>query len=303
MESSAHAKLKATRETLVDAHSTQYRALEALLSQEKVERDQLIQTAKLREDQMLEQMQQAVKDAKARVYEKAKLQFETGNKEYTKLKQQYKSMSAEKDTVTADLDKACTEVSSLRVELQELQTAGAGRETKLAQISSAFQDLTEVVLALLGPSEAVLATAGDDRVQLAKASVGLHHRQFNELTSEKDALAKRMRELELQQELKDSSAGTLSKRIQALETEIASAGDTRKGLEQELEELRKERDAQMIVVARLMVDKAKASCDGSCSEIITTLRKSNEELEERCGGLRAMNEEVLGMLEKFQGLS
>lgn len=316
---SALAQLKAVSDRLLETHSTQLRAVEALLAQEKSEREalcsaareereHLVQTAKLREEQMLEQMQQAVKEAKNRVYEKAKLQFETGNKEYTKLKQQFKALGAEKEALVAEVDKSRIEAAKLSSEFEALQRSKEAADKLLLQSSKGSAELTELVLRLLGPADAAVAGTAD-KLELAKASVGLHHRQSNEAQTERENLCRRLREAELQLELREAQAETQRGRVLALETDVAKALGGRAEVERELEELKKERDAQMTVVARLMVDKANAAaapsssgCDGSCVATLAAVRRTNVELEERCVGLRAMNEEVLGMLEKVQGL-
>ena len=193
-------KLRSVQHKLQDRHSAEKKVLETLLAQEKSDRESDMSTYKIREEQMLEQMQTAVKEAKTRVYEKAQAQFAAGNKEYTKLKTQYKDMVSSKDAQGAVLAKAQEEIVCLQEKITSLQRSVMDKEKTIIEVSQGCLELSELTIKHFASDKGtdLMTKSETEKMELAKACVGLQHRQFKELTADRDSVAKKLRDSELE---------------------------------------------------------------------------------------------------------
>lgn len=300
----AQAKYSEAMGNITEAHKGQLSILQSALSQATLERDQTIATAKLREEQMLEQMQQAVKEAKSKVYEKAKSQFEIGNKEFCKLKAQFKEANNDRSKTLMDYEKVQNENKVLTLDVQNLKTIIDELRAEVSLLKSGADEFVSHVLTRFTSSSEIPSIANishAEKVALFKATINTQYMQYTDAVEEKESLHKKLIDLKLQLETKEDRIVFLAKQISSMEASSLSYGDERELLTKEIVNLKRERDAQMTVVAKLMVQNSTTKSNDH-DQKLAALQRSNSELEERCSSLRAMNEEILGMLEKFQGI-
>jgi hypothetical protein len=252
----------------------------------QVEMEEREKEAKSREAKLVFQTTEAVKEAKARVYEKAKLQFEAGNKEFKQVRQQLKDLQQEQETQSAALAAATTSATDLQAQLV-LETA------KSSAMESHAMDLLEL---LLGPS--AVKRGMDMALAIATARSQLALKEAATISMETEVAS-----------LKDQAAKvpSLESKLVSLQAErgeavakVAVTHESLKATEVLLGESRaetiaacSERDAQMMAVAKLVTSKAAVdvALENSQSEV--------KELNERCSNLRKMNEEVMTMLENM----
>jgi len=225
-------------------------------------------------------MSAAVKDAKARVYEKAKQQFEAGNKEFKTVRAQLKDACAEKDVQKTEME-GLTEKTAEAVRAQEsavIKTAAVEGHlmTLLDALGMGVTDTRDV--------SAAVTAATAQHVQSASALASAEHKV--------SSYRLRVPDLEARCSAAESSAA-------ALEAKIALSHETLRASEALLEEAKKEAqegqkdsEAQMMAVAKLSTANAKleAAVEAKTTEV--------GELTTRCANLRTMNEEVMDMLEK-----
>ena len=172
-----------------------------------------------------------------------------------------------------------------------------------------YIDMCELAIKNFGNSNTMIADqSNSEKLELAKASVGIQFKQFNELKFAQDELNKKLRDSELSGEMKDSQLEKLKIQISNQEKIVENNEKDMESMENKMSEMKSQADAQNNVIAKLMVDNNNSSTDptastsdASCTQCVE-MKKVNTELEERCKSLRAMNEEVMGMLESMNGV-
>ena len=302
MQEEFQVKLRSVQTRLIDKHSGEKKSLESLLIQEKNDREADMATYRAREEEMLEQMKEAVKDAKKRVYEKAQSQFANGNKEYNKLKGQYKEMTSSKEKLSAELKISSSEVEKLNKEILVHKETISKNEKQLHD----YIEMCDLAVKHFGNSNiATTEQSSTEKLELAKASIGIQFKQFNELKTSNEEIIKKLRDSELSCEMKDGQIEKLRIQISDQEKLVEKGEKNIVDMENQMNEMQAQADAQNNVIAKLMVNSnnaqtipANVSCV-KCDE----LKRVNMELEERCVSLRAMNEEVMGMLESMNGVT
>ena len=269
---------------------------------------------------MLEQMKEAVKDAKKRVYDKAQAQFANGNKEYNKLKSQYKDVASVKNTLKKELESSKEQIAQLNNEIITHKQS----ITNDKKLMKEYANLCELTIKHFRGNSSCASLSNNqsdsEKLELAKASIGIQFKQFNELKSQLEDLRKKLRDNDLSCEMKDGQIEKLKIQISNQEKLVEKNEKDMIDMESKMNEMQTQADAQNNVIAKLMLDNSSTDkCDsdknfhadslsGASSSIVpctkcNELKKSNLELEERCISLRAMNEEVMGMLESMNGVT
>jgi chromosome segregation ATPase len=233
--------------------------------------------AKIRDSKHAIEVSTAVKDAKARVYEKAKQQFEAGNKEFTKVKAQLKDCIAEKETIKSEVEKLKTSNESMKEEINTVTIKIAATEGYLASLLEIMgvTDLSDMATAI--------ATA---------------HTNYTQLVSKNEQLECELLSLRESNPKLETKLTATEKILTSLEAKMALSQETLKATEALLEEAKhdadiacQDRDAQMMAVAKL------TTVNAGLEQKVEAAEKESGELTARCNNLRKMNEEMLTMLE------
>ena len=266
----ANSKILALEETLNDLRS-------------KYEQDSLFFQKK--EKEFKEELVNAVNDAKAHVYTKAKAQFDQGNKEYLKVKQQLKDVLAENKLRNNDLD-------NIKVELRDTKYA----QDKYQMSFESEQTKTKELITLLISLCTTMRIVTDDCVDYnnmeylsnlcikAEESITYNHERMNDTINSIKLLEEDNRSMSTQND--DSKL-----KINELESELKSITVRYQLIKNELIETQKDRDCQMDVTAKLTT--AAALAEEQVEKISNELNDANN----RSSNLRKMNEELLQMLE------
>ena len=223
----------------------------------------------------------AVSEAKARVYEKAKQQFEAGNAEFKSVRQQLKTALAEQETQSVELKK-------IQSDYQESKTSCDTLTTKIASTENHLKALLQLLLPESSQSEHIDTDAA---VASAKANIAVNTSRLKALEAEAKSLRERVPLLEERASIAENATAEL-------EMKAALSSETIKATEALLAESKAEiaaavaeRDAQMTAVAKLATSNATLDAE------VESVKKEAVENAERCAGLRKMNEELLAMLE------
>ena len=291
----------------------------------KARESELINQLATREVELTNQMNEAVKDAKSRVYEKAKAQFEAGNKEFLKLKNQYKELSAEKNTLSDTLQNVNTELVSVRSTLVEEKAKESVLLSKISDVRVLLYSLADSVIgervSANGSSQPSIAIADasassdlqdKEKVALAQASLAQKRAELISLENNKMTLYNNVVRLEDSLKTTENQLAQSLLRVSVQEEKVVEVEAKLATAQKQLKEATDERDAQMTVLAKLIM--SSSATDSSCAsaekavqlltsekgvleETVSKLKAELAEVTERCIGLRTMNEELLGMLE------
>ena len=282
-------KLKAEAETLRitenNISNSKILALEETLNdlRSKYEQDSLFFHKK--EKEFKEELVNAVNDAKAHVYTKAKAQFDQGNKEYLKVKQQLKDVLAENKVKSNDLD-------NIKVELRDTKYAHDKYQMSFESEQSKTKELITLLISLCKTMNIVTDDCIDynnmeyfsNLCNKAEESITYNHKLMNDTINSIKLLEQDIRSMSTQND--DSKV-----RINELESELKSITVRYQLIKNELIETQKERDCQMDVTAKLTT--AAALAEEQVEKISNELNDANN----RSNNLRKMNEELLQMLE------
>ncbi len=266
----ANSKILALEETLNDLRSKYEQ--ESLLFQNK-------------EKEHKEELINAVNDAKAHVYTKAKAQFDQGNKEYLKVKQQLKDVLAENKLKSNDLD-------NIKVELRDTKYAHDKYQMSFESEQSKTKELISLLLALCKSIGIDTNDCTDyNNIEYfsilcnkAEENITHNHKLMNDTINSLNLLEQDMKSISVQND--DSKI-----KINELESELKSLTVRYQLIKNELIETQKERDCQMDVTAKLTTVAALAE------EQVEKLSKELNDSNDRSNNLRKMNEELLQMLE------
>ncbi len=282
-------KLKAEAETLRisenNISNSKILALEETLTdlRSKYEQDSLFFQQK--EKEFKEELVNAVNEAKAHVYTKAKAQFDQGNKEYLKVKQQLKDVLAENKVKSNDLD-------NIKVELRDIKYAHDKYQMSFESEQSKTKELITLLVSLCKTMNIVTDGCIDynnmeyfsNLCNKAEESITHNHKLMNDTINSIKLLEQDIRSMSTQND--DSKI-----RINELEAELKSMTVRYQLIKNELIETQKERDCQMDVTAKLTT--AAALAEEQVEKISNELNDANN----RSNNLRKMNEELLQMLE------
>jgi len=245
----------------------------------------------------------AVVDAKQKVYAKVKAQFDNGNKEFNRIKAEKEAVSKELEScqvlLRAEQDK-CTAGdatnSALRDKVHLLGEALCSvlkEALPSAQYSRAAKLLSSAEMAVSGPQD---LEAVNTLCEHAKNCIGLRSKELSDIQEATKAVNTEVSAVKKALEEKDTALlGAFSKCAQ-LEEEHQRAQVSAKALQQELHDVHKEKDSQMLAVAKL------ATSNTTLEIQVETMQGEMSELTARNAGLRKMNEEMMAMLEKAHGV-
>ena len=239
-------------------------------------------------------------EAKSKVYDKVKIQFENGNKEFQKVKQALKDAQTDaeiKATENQSLKQSNAQLNALIVILKEDAAQVVG---KLVSAQNVILDVVKVVSPSLLPSGSVSVSAA---ALLAPEVISQHglsitdavKRLQSELMGSQTTLASTravVGQLESSLRAAECTISTVSSRATEQEDRAGVAEALLSTVRCELDEVRSDRDLQMLAVAKL------ASANASLEDSVVQLKADASETSERCHSLRAMNEELLMMMEK-----
>ena len=224
----------------------------------------------------------AVAEAKQKVYAKAKAQFEAGNKEFVKVKAERDAKAAEADGIAVAL------VLSQKKHIEESEKAAAAT-TRVSDLRTFLFSIGSAVglsVSDIAGFEANGAT-GERAFALSAQDTALSmSRNLAEALSNKESLRAAMSILESSLRKTESALAVANDKALKQEERAAVSEALLSGARVELVDTQRERDSQMMAVAKLFTDKA-------------SLQEKLEESEQQAVGLRQMNEEVMSMLEKL----
>jgi gas vesicle protein len=235
---------------------------------------------------------EAVTETKSKVYEKVKQQFETGNREFQKVKALLKDANALVATKEVD-------ISRLQAELSGTVAAAKSRDEEFASNKSYSAQLEAFIRSMVPASidntdiegkltAEMLDTAGSHIREVAVQS----KKEIQALTDSVATL--QQTNLSLQECVVQSQQTALAQTvsIESLNTRVFEQEKQLQELTDELATTRKDRDDQMLAVAGL------ASANTLLEDTLEKTKQEVADAVERASGLRAMNEELLIMLEK-----
>ena len=242
----------------------------------------------------------AIAEAKQKVYAKVKAQFDNGNKEFNRIK-------GEKEAVVSELQSTHAQLQAERLKFAAEEEVHKALRAKLIQTSSLFASVLKEALPgaqyvraaklleiVQGTDQDAAALkvlgeqARDSLATRAKECADLQH-ALKTLHAEVDVVKKALEEKG--QELNRSCAASA-----ITQEQHAALKHTQGKLQDELIALQKEKESQMLAVAKLATTNAKLEAQ------VEALQAEKAELDSRNVGLRQMNEEVMAMLEKMHGI-
>ena len=263
--------------------------------------------------------------ARDKVYAKAKVQFEAGNKEFQRVKGLLKDAKTERDD-------ALSQVATLNTQLAETK---ARHDIEVSRVSDKSKRVSELRTMLMNILDSIAQTQTTNHTLVTDtttSAVLVSSSIKDDSTSEQTAVAAAKDTLtSLVSELQDmtrsklslqSAANVLEGSLQRLESQVTAAQSAtlqekdRVAVAEallattkvELADTIRERDNQMNALAKLIATQgtgAGAGIEGSSSTAtvlkteLESAKKEISELTERCANLRQMNEELLGMLERM----
>ena len=277
-----------------------------------LEKEELVNRLKRVEEKSLEETQIAVQEAKNKLYDKAKAQFEAGNKEFTKLKLLNKDLTSENESMRSDLESKNSAINDLNKEILSLKENYENLKVSSELSSSKHNELIESIIKQHGSSESSNEYTKDilvDKNTHAFSIINLIFSKYNDILSEKVNFLNKNVELDLSNSAKEQIIEKCKAQIEDLISEKQLQEIEKNDLLTEIDNLKSERDTQMTVMAKLMVEnesskmsKGNDDLNESNQQEVENLTKANLELEERCLNLRNMNEELLIMLEQLKGI-
>lgn len=274
---------------------------EKKLNDEKAKVDELttsLQVANTNLNSLQNNVEKIIYDTKKKIYEKVKTQFDSGNKEFHKLKMTMKDIVQEKEKY----EKKCTQHESITLNLTNELTTLKENHSKLLK---SVEEGNDFIQNICNKNNILTTTTNNnnntsDSLNLFQNNLNVLEGIINEKNKEIDSLKEQKNQLETlltqiqQNELKQIT----TERDEYMKSQIESIEQNKKledlnnSLKDELNSLKLERDSQMLVIAELLSNK------NNNEEELIIRRKEVEELSLRCDGLRKMNEEVVSMLEK-----
>ena len=276
-----------------------------------LEKEELVNRLKRVEEKSLEETQIAVQEAKNKLYDKAKAQFEAGNKEFTKLKLLNKDLTSENESMRSDLESKNSAINELKKEILSLKENYENLKVSSELSSSKHNELIESIIKQHGSSESNQFTKDilEDKNTHAFSIINFIFSKYNDILSEKVIFLNKNVELDLSNSAKEQIIEKCKAQIEDLISEKQLQEIEKNDLLTEIDNLKSERDTQMTVMAKLMVEnesskmsKGNDDLNESNQQEVENLTKANLELEERCLNLRNMNEELLIMLEQLKGI-
>mmetsp|Transcript_19155 Transcript_19155/g.32063 ORF Transcript_19155/g.32063 Transcript_19155/m.32063 type:complete len:523 (+) Transcript_19155:76-1644(+) len=241
-----------------------------------------------------EEKEQAVKDAKKKMYDKVTTQFEAGNAKYEALKSSYKESQESLLTATAKISELKDSLTTVEQELENSRKASVDVAAALSCIGTGCAEIIKL-----------FSSEGLENTDMVQESVrgSIFNRIQNEIkakASQVEAAAAQSNELNTEiARLKESMLIT-NKTVTAMNEEkdelalaLAAARQAAEATGEELASSKLEKESQMLVIANMITDKGKIDAD------LEAVTQQNQELTQRCEDLRKMNDEVMSMLEKM----
>lgn len=261
--------------------------------------DEELENSKRKEDANQIALAAAVNDAKQHVYDKVKAQFESGNKEFQKIKVQLKEMTNERDALFEEKENTLQLYNKIKDEKELLASQLLSEETINSEL---FALLSTISLTIIPTSQKDITISftkrrkedggeGEERskgrkhwIDAAKDRFSLVLENSNSLENREKSLREEVMSLNLKLKQKE--------RLIAEEVEkVNSKNILIKSLTEELTSTKIERDSQMNATAKLSSQVAATESDAE------KLKIEINESADRCLKLRQMNEELLEMLE------
>jgi chromosome segregation ATPase len=220
----------------------------------------------------------AVEEVRAKLYEKAQRQFEEGNKEYQRALRELKENKQQ-------CERACQDAAMVRAEAaatgHALEKADATCRALMLELDSVKNSVAKVLRLTTGavPREDILGSLQDHEVYLSsqlKLIADLEAAVGSSATAVEEA-GRRLQAEAAARESAEEAHVAVSALYSATQQQVAA--------------LEAERATNLALIARLVTSKDKFECE------LERLREDLQTSNERCISLRAMNEELLGMLE------
>ena len=250
----------------------------------------------------------AVQEAKRRVYDKAQAQFAVGNKEYQKMKRSLLEAVAaneERDQKMSALDVALQQASA---DIDRLQVEKTNIQADMTALTNQLRDMVaaEYNSGVVGdthtfsPFDAIAAV-----IRYYRDKNGEYAQQLSKAQGEKSAHEAAVKDLASQLSEARAAEQNLKQVLTNVESRLKIATDS-------LQSSNKENQNQLLLTSRVISDKVRLEKELSATkeELQSTVQRQAEtmselsvavakvvELTKRCDELRAMNEEVIGMLE------
>jgi DNA repair exonuclease SbcCD ATPase subunit len=216
-------------------------------------------------------MKSAVTEAKTRVYEKATKQFQEGNQKFQKVVQEMSSLKT-----------TCEGLETGNIQYQkDIESANALNATLKSQLDSQEKIHAELTAAFSG---AMPSTAGKCLMEQGKDLIAL----LSRLTTDSAASTENAETLQKKIASEEQKKKKMEQSLQAAEALMSARAEEVGKLKAELQS---QEDKHMTVYARVVTE------NKAVGEKVEELEGVVAQRDERIASLRAMNEELLGMLE------
>jgi chromosome segregation ATPase len=220
----------------------------------------------------------AVEEVKVKLYEKAQRQFEEGNREYQRVLRELKESKNQ-------CERACDDAAVVRAQAaaagRALEEAEATRRALVFELDGIKASIARVLSLTTGaaPREDVEGSLRDHEAFLCSQSklIADLEAALGSSAAAAEEAGRRLRT--------EAAARESAEEAQAAARALHSAS------QQQVAALEAERATNLALIARLVTSQDKF--EGELERLREDLRASND----RCVSLRAMNEELLGMLE------
>lgn len=294
--------------TLSAATSAITEKFEKLISEERAvtaRHVQALSEANERVSTLEAELPVAVQEAKKRVYDKAQAQFAAGNKEFQKVK------NTLRDAVTAK-EEGDKKVAALEVSLQNALTQVTQVEAEKAALCAEMASVSNRLELIVKGDVGVLAGKTLSAIDTVAAVLSYYRDKNGEYTQllskaqdDKSKHEAAVRDMSSQLATAQATVKELQQAVESAESRLACATEA-------LTISKRENQNQLLLTANVMSEKGRmeAALSSATTELQTTLQKhtdlksaltqANEkvaELTTRCDELRAMNKEVIEMLE------
>jgi len=263
------------------------------------------QTAKLQLElkQQQETADAAIVEAKQKVYAKVKAQFDNGNKEFNRIK-------GEKEAVCEELERCQQLHQEERGKRQAEEARSSALQGTLLQLADELSNVLKEVLPvaqysraakLLNATEVVRCSAADLEAartlcEQAKCRVNQRAQELSALQESAQAVSLEVTAVKDALEEKEAALRDTLRKCSQLAEEQTRALSAHEVLQKELNAVHKEKESQMLAVAKL------ATSNTTLEIQVETMQGEMSELSARNDGLRKMNEEMMGMLEQAHGV-
>ena len=290
MRNEHQTELDSLRSSLVTQHAAQIKAMTSQFEATIV--DLQNQTK-----EFPKKIADAVTETKSKVYDKVKTQFENGNKEFQKVKQALKDVQTDAEAKLIEIQKLKQNEIILNTTISTLKEESVESIARLVSAQTVVWDVLQVIMpSVVGMPISATALLSSDVIKQHSSTIieSIKRLQIELSCSQTNLTSGRAAVTSIENSLRtaETTIVTVSCRVTAQEDRAGVAEALLSTVRTELNEVRSDRDQQMLAVAKL------ASVNASLEDTVTQLKTESDEAVERCNSLRAMNEELLMMMEK-----